>query len=72
MTDGKPDRAALLKVMADSPRRDNTAYHTAMAQARQAFEEAEAALGGPVQVKTKVKTKRGGKYVVKWTFKPLK
>jgi len=40
-----------------------------MAEARQAFEKAEAALGGPVRLKTKTKLKRNGDYVVKWTFK---
>jgi hypothetical protein len=67
-----PDTLALLKAIADSPRRDNSAYHDAMAQARQAFEAAEAAIGRPVRVKTKTKTKRNGDYVVKWTFKPAK
>ncbi|WP_246723537.1 hypothetical protein [Rhizobium sp. ARZ01] len=61
---------ALLKAMAESPKRDNSAYHEAMAEARQAFENAEAALGGSVTVKTKTKVKRrNGAYVVKWTFK---
>ncbi|MBB3966537.1 hypothetical protein [Rhizobium metallidurans] len=67
-----PDTLTLLKQIADSPRRDNSAYHDAMAQARQAFEAAEAAIGGPVRVKTRIKTKRNGDYVVKWTFKPAK
>lgn len=65
------DIAALLDAMAESPRRDNSAYHAAMAEARRAFEDAEAALGGPVKVKIKTKTKRNGSYVVKWTFKRL-
>lgn len=69
MAEEKPEMAALLKAVAESPKRDNTAYHKAMAEARQAFEEAEAALGGPVQVRTKAKTKQNGDYVVKWTFK---
>jgi hypothetical protein len=67
-----PDTLALLKAIADSPRRDNSSYHDAMAQARQAFEAAEEAIGGPVRVKTKFKTKRNGDYVVKWIFKPAK
>jgi hypothetical protein len=69
MTNNGPDMMAILKAMADSPKRDNSAYHQAMAEARQAFENAEAALGGPVRVKTKTKQKRSGEYVVKWTFK---
>ena len=39
------DIVALLDAMAESPRRDNSAYHAAMAEARRAFEDAEAALG---------------------------
>jgi hypothetical protein len=69
MGEETPDMIALLKAIAESPRRDNSAYHAAIAQARVAFEEAEAAMGGPVQVKTKAKMKRNGEYVVKWTFK---
>lgn len=68
----QPDTIALLKAIADSPKRDNSAYHQAMAEARQAFEDAEAAVGGPVRVKTKRKVKRNGDYVVKWTFKAAK
>ncbi|WP_281033456.1 hypothetical protein [Neorhizobium lilium] len=42
-----------------------------MAEARRSFEEAEAALGGPVTLKMKAKRKRNGDYVVKWTFKTI-
>jgi hypothetical protein len=68
----RPDTIALLKAVADSPKRDNSAYHQAMAQARQAFEDAQAALGGPVRLKTKIRKKRNGDYVVKWIFKRAK
>ena len=68
MADSKAEMTALVKEVADSPKRDNSAYHAAMAEARQAFEKAESALGGPVSVKTKTKLKRNGDYVVKWTF----
>lgn len=68
MTEDKPDMSALVKAVADSPRRDNSAYHRAMAEAREAFANAEAALGGPVEVRIKTKLKRNGKYVVKWVF----
>lgn len=67
----KPELAALLEALAKSPRRDNTAYHQAIAEARQAFEDAQTALGGPVKVKTKTKLKRNGAYVVKWTFRKV-
>ena len=70
MANHKPDMAAVLKAVAESPKRDNSAYHKAMAEAREAFEQAEALLGGPVDVRTKTKVKRNGEYVVKWTFKP--
>jgi hypothetical protein len=64
------DIVALLRAMTDSPKRDNSTYHQAMAEARKAFSEAEAAIGGPVRVKTRSKRKRNGNYVVTWTFKP--
>jgi hypothetical protein len=65
----KPDMAAVLKSVAESPRRDNTAYHKAMADARMVFQNAEDALGGPVKVrKMKTKLKRSGKFVVRWVF----
>ena len=70
MANHKPDMAAVLKAVAESPKRDNSAYHKAMAEAREAFEQAEALLGGSVDVRTKTKVKRNGEYVVKWTFKP--
>jgi len=71
MAENKLDTIAFLKAIADSPKRDNSVYHQAMAQARQAFEDAEAALGGPVRVRTKTKLKRSGEFTVKWTFKRL-
>ena len=64
----KPQTLALLKELADSPKRDNSAYHQALSEARAAFEAAEIALGGPVTVITKVKHKKNGEYVVKWVF----
>jgi hypothetical protein len=72
MVEDKPDTIALLKAIAESPKRDNSTYHRAMAEARHAFENAEVALGGPVRLKTKTKRKRSGEYVVKWTFKRQK
>ncbi|QRM54355.1 hypothetical protein [Sinorhizobium sp. BG8] len=69
MADDKVDTIAILKALAESPKRDNSAYHRAIAEARQAFEDAELALGGPVRVRTKTKLKRSGEYTVKWTFK---
>lgn len=63
------DMTALLQEVADSPKRDNTAYHKAMAEARKAFADAEQALGAPLKVKIKTKIKPNGDYVVKWTFR---
>jgi hypothetical protein len=68
MAEKKADMAALIMAVADTPRRDNSAYHRAIAEAREMFDEAEAALGGPVTVRTKAKIKPNGKYVVKWVF----
>ncbi|TNM62663.1 hypothetical protein [Aliirhizobium smilacinae] len=68
MVSYRQDLDALIKAVADSPRRDNTAYHQAMAEAREMFDQAETALGGPVTVRTKTKLKPNGKYVVKWVF----
>lgn len=67
-----PETTALIMSLANGPKRDNSAYHRAMAEARQAFESAEAALGGAVRVKTKTKVKANGDIVVKWTFRPTK
>lgn len=64
------DMIALIQAMAYAPKRDNSAYHKAMAEARQAFEQAEQTLGGPVRVKTVTKRKTNGNFVVKWIFKP--
>ena len=61
----------LMKELADSPKRDNSAYHKALSEARAAFEEAVIAFGGPVSVKTKVKHKKNGDYVVKWVFQKV-
>jgi len=72
MTEDKLDMIAIAQQVAESPRRDNSAYLRAIAEARQAFQDAEIALGGPVQVRSKAKQKRSGAYVVKWTFERVK
>lgn len=69
MSHAKSQTLALLKELAESPKRDNSAYHKALAEARFAFEAAETALGRPVSVKTKVKHKKNGEIVVKWVFR---
>lgn len=68
MTKADAELAALIKAVADTPRRDNSVYHQAMAEAREMFAQAEATLGGRVTVKAKSKLKPNGKYVVKWVF----
>jgi hypothetical protein len=69
MAEDDPELTALFKAVAEIPKRDNSAYHKALAEARQAFEAAELALGGTFRVQTKTKTKRNGDFVVKWIFK---
>lgn len=59
---------AIYDAVVQSPKRDNSSYHKAISEARAAFKEAETWLGGPVRVKTKIRTKGNRKYVVKWTF----
>ncbi|AYD02116.1 hypothetical protein [Neorhizobium sp. NCHU2750] len=68
MASDRDEINALIKAVADTPRRDNSAYHQAMAEAREMFDKAEAALGGPVTMRAKTKLKPNGKYVVKWVF----
>lgn len=70
MADDATDMNAILKAVADAPRRDNSAYHKAMAEARAAFEAAETAFDGAVSLSIKVKTKKNGDRVVKFTFSP--
>lgn len=65
----KKAATALMMAAIDSPRRDNTEYHHAMAEVRRAFVEAEAALGPGIAVRTKRRRKRNGNYVVKLVFK---
>lgn len=60
---------ALMKLVAETPKRDNTEYHHAIAQFRRAFAEADAALGPEVEVRTKGKWKHNGNYVLKMTFR---
>jgi hypothetical protein len=58
----------IIRTVIEGPKQDNSSYLRAISDARKAFEDAEAYLGGPVSVKSKVKAKQNGKYVVKWTF----
>ena len=69
MANDSQQTRALMKELADSPKRDNSAYHKALSEARAAFEAAEMALGGAFRVKTKVKQKKDGEIVVKWVFR---
>jgi hypothetical protein len=67
--DGKRDLTALMKSVIETPKRDNTDYHHAIAEVRRAFAEADATLGPDLRVRTKRKWKRNGDYVVKLTFR---
>jgi hypothetical protein len=60
---------ALVKSVVETPKRDNTDYHHAIAEVRRAFAEADAALGPDIEIRTKRKWKRSGDYVVKLTFR---
>lgn len=59
---------AIIRQIADEPKRDNRWYLTAVAKARDAVAQAEAHFGAPVKVTAKTKTKANGKFVVKLTF----
>ena len=69
LDDGDDGVTALVKSALEAPKRDNTAYHRAIAEVRRAFAEIDAALGPEVLVTTKRKWKRNGDYVVKTTFR---
>ena len=69
MDDEKEGVNALMKAAIEAPKRDNSAYHQAIAEVRRAFAEADAAFGPDVLVSTKRKWKQSGDYVVKITFK---
>jgi hypothetical protein len=59
---------AIVREIANEPRRDNRSYLMAVAKARDAVAQAEAHFGAPVKVTTKTKAKASGKFVVKLTF----
>jgi hypothetical protein len=69
LDDDEEGMAALMKLAVETPKRDNTEYHQAIAEFRRAFAEAEAVLGAELQVRTKGKWKQNGNYVLKITFK---
>lgn len=69
LDDNEDGIAALMKLAVETPKRDNTDYHQAIAEFRRAFAEAEATLGPEIQVRTKGKWKQNGNYVLKMTFK---
>lgn len=69
MDDDEEGMKALMKLAVETPKRDNTEYHHAIAAFRRAFAEADAALGPELRVRTKGKWKRNGDYVLKMTFK---
>ena len=68
MRKSRSDMDAIIREIANEPKRDNSAYLMAVAQARDAVARAEAHFGAPVKVKTKTKAKANGKFVVKMTF----
>ena len=68
MRKSRSEMDAIIQEIANEPKRDNSAYLMAIAQARDAVARAEAHFGAPVKVKTKTKAKANGKFVVKMTF----
>lgn len=59
---------AIIREIANEPKRDNRSYLAAVAKARDAVAQAEAHFDAPVKVTTKTKVKASGKFVVKLTF----
>lgn len=63
------DMDQLAEALAQLPKRDNSLYHEAIAEARRAFAEAQAHFGGPVSMKVRQKVKKNGTFVVRFSFK---
>lgn len=59
----------LAEALAHLPKRDNSLYHDAIAEARRAFAEAQAHFDGPVELKVKQKIKKNGTFVVRFSFR---
>lgn len=72
MDEERKAATALMMAAIDTPKRDNTDYHRAMAEIRRAFADAENAFGPGMVLRTKRKRKKNGDLVVKLTFKKTK
>ncbi len=68
MRKSRSEMDALINDIVNEPKRDNSAYLAAIAEARDAIAKAEAHFGVPVKVTTKTKAKANGKFVVKLIF----
>ncbi|WP_421591957.1 hypothetical protein [Shinella sp. M27] len=68
MRKSRSEMDALINDIVNEPKRDNSAYLAAIAEARDAIAKAEAHFGAPVKVTTKTKAKANGKFVVKLIF----
>jgi hypothetical protein len=67
------DSNAIYKALADMPRRDNTAYHRAVNEARWAYQEAERRFAGtPIEVSSEMMdAAEGNSWVLTLTFRPI-
>lgn len=68
MRKSRSEMDALVSDIVKEPKRDNSAYLAAVAEARDAIAKAEAHFGVPVKMTTKTKAKANGKFVVKLIF----
>ncbi|WP_314085538.1 hypothetical protein [Shinella sp. M31] len=68
MRKSRSEMDALISDIVNEPKRDNSAYLAAIAEARDAIAKAEAHFGVPVKMTTKSKAKANGKFVVKLIF----
>jgi len=65
------DSEAILKALADMPRRDNAAYHRAVNEARWAYQEAERRWPGiPIEVSSEMEEEGDRAWILKLTFTP--
>ena len=64
------DMDRLAEELVNQPKRDNSLYHEAIAEARRAFAEAQSLLEGPVSNKVKRKVKKNGTVVIRFAFRP--
>lgn len=67
MADDRGGLDGLMDEMISAPRRDNSAYHSAIAELRRLVRAAETEIGGPIRMTVSSKRKKSGKHVIKFT-----